>query len=356
MVPGPEIKVPSHFSTNTKTTTTAARIKRFGAKKAVKPLPGTANYVSNPRPPKGHLRPSTLGELPISINSNKDPRFVLYGDLYFQDDTFGVPPVNKVKGFTHYNVAFWMATSGPADNALAWTQATDEQRKKIKKAYNDAGIKLMVSAFGATDTPQTGAGLGNATKTANRLADFVRKYNFDGVDVDYEEMDHFAQGKSVPWLVTLTKQLRRRLPRDQGYLLTHAPIAPWFSKQIYKDGGYTEVHKQAGEDVDFYNVQFYNQGKDAYTSCDGLIWEGPKEWPSTSLFELAKYSHIPLDKLVIGKPALPTDAANGYVSKHDLGKCAQEAEKEGWKAGLMWWEYSKSFSAEQLKRVLFHWS
>lgn len=138
MVPGPEIKVPSHSSTPIKTNATAARIKRLGVKKAVKPLPGTANYVSNPRPPKGHLRPSTLGELPISINSNKDPRFVLYGDLYFQDDTFGVPPVNKVKGFTHYNVAFWMATSGPADNALAWTQATDEQRKKIKKAYNDA--------------------------------------------------------------------------------------------------------------------------------------------------------------------------------------------------------------------------
>ena len=46
----------------------------------------------------------------------------------------------------------------------------------------------MISAFGATDTPQSGKGLGNATKTANRLADFVIKYGFDGVDVDYEEM------------------------------------------------------------------------------------------------------------------------------------------------------------------------
>lgn len=38
----------------------------------------------------------------------------------------------------------------------------------------------------------------------------------------------------------------------------------------------------------------YNQGRSAYVTCDGLIWEGPKDFPSTSVFEIAKYvSHPP---------------------------------------------------------------
>lgn len=49
--------------------------------------------------------------------------------------------------------------------------------------YNDKGIKLLISAFGATEFP-TSAGK-DPIVTANSLGDFVLKNNVDGVDIDW---------------------------------------------------------------------------------------------------------------------------------------------------------------------------
>lgn len=222
-----------------------------GARLAMRPQPGSGNYVSDPKrqPP---LHPDGSG-FAGSVDASK-ARFVVYNDLYANTDKYGTPDPAKLGGFTHFNIAFWTAKDGPQDNAAQWTRATDEERRRHKKQYNDAGIKLMVSAFGATDRPQSGPGLGNATKTANRLADFVLSHQLDGVDVDYEEIDTFANGRAVPWLIALTKQLRRRLPKDK-YLISHAPVAPWFAASVYKDGGYVTINREVGDDIDFYNVQ-----------------------------------------------------------------------------------------------------
>lgn len=63
-----------------------------------------------------------------------------------------------LKGFNRLILSFFMATipadfskagtTGAVDKALAWT--TYPERKTLKKAYADAGIKVMVAAFGAT--------------------------------------------------------------------------------------------------------------------------------------------------------------------------------------------------------------
>jgi chitinase len=42
----------------------------------------------------------------------------------------------------------------------------------------------MVSAFGSTDTPTTSGE--DPTKLAETMAAWVKKYNLDGIDVDYE--------------------------------------------------------------------------------------------------------------------------------------------------------------------------
>lgn len=86
-------------------------------------------------------------------------------------------------------------------------------------------------------------------------------------------------------------------------------------------------------------MQFYNQGKGNYDTCDGLIWESTDTWPSTSLFEIVKYGGVSQDKLVIGKPAATNDASDGYMTKQALGQCYQQALENGWKGGLMFWEY-----------------
>ena len=61
---------------------------------------------------------------------------------------------------------------------------TDAQRSLVKSQYAAAGIKLVVSVFGSTDVPtSTGA---DPVTTANTVATWVKRYDLDGVDVDYE--------------------------------------------------------------------------------------------------------------------------------------------------------------------------
>lgn len=76
--------------------------------------------------------------------------------------------------------------------ARAWASLNDTERSIIKSQYAAAGITLLVSAFGATDVPTT-MGV-DPVATANAMAAWVRQYQLDGIDVDYEDLDAFAKG------------------------------------------------------------------------------------------------------------------------------------------------------------------
>lgn len=45
----------------------------------------------------------------------------------------------------------FLLTTGPADQALEWTDLTADQRSTIKSQYSAAGISLIVTAFGTTE-------------------------------------------------------------------------------------------------------------------------------------------------------------------------------------------------------------
>lgn len=261
------------------------------------------------------------------------PRFVVYGDEWVDSQSYGAPPYWNISGFNVFNLAFWTVKYGVADNAAKFAAKSTSDKQWFKSRYAGAGIKLMVSAFGATDTPQS---LGkNATALGKSIANFVKTNGLDGVDVDYEEMQLFAQGKSADWLIELTRSLRKQLP-SPDYIITHAPVAPWFNKQMYPKG-YAYIHQQVGDLIDWYNIQFYNQ--DTYTTCDSLIWNSDDVFPLTSLFEINKYAGVPLDKLVVGKPAVQEDADNGFMKPSVLGGCLKIAVQNGWNAGAMFWQY-----------------
>lgn len=104
----------------------------------------------------------------------------------------GVPGYANKNPYNYYALSFWL-TSGPVDLVLVWAQASkyfswignDTQviQKKFKKAYNDAGKRILISAFGATEFPTTEGK--QPVKTANDFADFVLANNLDGVDIDW---------------------------------------------------------------------------------------------------------------------------------------------------------------------------
>ncbi|KAG0709372.1 glycoside hydrolase family 18 protein [Suillus ampliporus] len=258
------------------------------------------------------------------------PHFVIYSDEWVSGEN-GPPAVSEITGYNVFALSFWLI-SGPADQAEEWVLIDNATRASIISSYHDAGISLVVSAFGSTDAP-TSEGY-DPTTIANDLAAFVLEYDLDGVDIDYEDFNamNAMNGSAETWLTTFTTALRAQLPLGQ-YILTHAPVAPWFSTQ-YTSGAYLTVNKNVGSLIDW----FYNQGTTEYTTCSGLLTASSTTWPNTALFQIAA-AGVSLDKLVIGKPATTADANNGYMNTTLLAQCVDEAYQQGWDAGVMVWEF-----------------
>ena len=145
-------------------------------------------------------------------------------------------------------------TSGAADCVKLWSdpikffgpdsqfgKTKQEIQQNLKKRYNDAGVKIMISAFGSTDFP-TSAGKDPVT-TAKQLSAFVLSNNLDGVDIDWEDNGAMEAGKGEDWLIKFTNQLRGDLP---NHIISHAPQGPYFCKEFYKNGAYVTVNQQVG--------------------------------------------------------------------------------------------------------------
>ncbi|KAI0830256.1 chitinase [Trametes gibbosa] len=258
------------------------------------------------------------------------PKFVIYTDNTIDGGTV-LPPLDQIQGFNVVNLAF-LLTSGPADQAAHWAALPAEQRQTLKQQYNAVGISLVVSAFGETEHPTSQ----DPIKVANDLAQFVLNTDLDGIDIDYEEFELVVQqpGVGEAWVATLTQTLRQQLPQGQ-FILSHAPVGPWFSPGFCPGGCYLTVDKNVGHLIDWYNIQFYNQSPSpGYEDCETLLNSTP-----SSLFAIQK-SGIDVSKLVIGKPGTDGDVTNGgLIDPATLGTCVQQAVAGGWNAGVMAFQF-----------------
>uniref|UniRef100_A0A6B2LFD3 GH18 domain-containing protein n=1 Tax=Arcella intermedia TaxID=1963864 RepID=A0A6B2LFD3_9EUKA len=164
-----------------------------------------------------------------------------------------------------------------------WGKTTPEIQKNWMNIYHKAGIKVLVSAFGATDFPTTDGR--NAIDVANSLAAFVKANNLDGVDLDYEDNGAMNQGKGEKWICDCTQRLRQLLPAP--YIITHAPQGPYFmGPPSYPSGGYTAVEKTCGSGIDWYNIQFYNQDTTKYDTFTSIFMSSDGWASGTSVSEI----------------------------------------------------------------------
>jgi hypothetical protein len=68
------------------------------------------------------------------------------------------------------------------------------------------------------------------------------------------DMGAMNSDQAEAWLITFQKELRSLLPSP--YIISHAPVAPWFtSANDYASGAYVKVHAEVGDTIDFYNIQ-----------------------------------------------------------------------------------------------------
>jgi len=262
----------------------------------------------------------------------------------------GVPGYAHNSSYNVINLSFWL-TAGCADVALVWADAfkyvssdnpwggsTQAVQAAWLQLYHKRGIKVLVSAFGSTEFP-TSSGV-DPVKCGTDLANFVKTNQLDGVDLDWEDNAAMEAGKGEAWLISITKTLRNLLPKSQGYIISHAPQAPYFmGTSKYPNGGYLTIDKAVGDMIDFYNIQFYNQGTSTYDTYNTLFKESNGWATGTSVEELVAKG-IPLSRIVIGKPVTTGDADNtGYVQVDTLQGIFRTGRGSGWSSGFMGWQY-----------------
>ncbi len=165
------------------------------------------------------------------------PKFVLYSASAVGEDV--LPPLDQVEGFNVVYVSFtpyissmiltlalarnlaFLQCDGAHDQALNWANLAAPKRKQLKADYNDAGIALLVTAFGADDLPTTDGR--DPAAIADTMARFVLDNDLDGIDVDYEELQLVLAkpGAGETWVSKFTQTLRTHLPKGQ-FILSHA--------------------------------------------------------------------------------------------------------------------------------------
>jgi len=262
----------------------------------------------------------------------------------------GIPGYAHNSSYNVINLAFWM-DSCPADAATVWANAytyvssdnpwgksNSEVQQAWRQKYNSAGIKILVSAFGSTEFPTSGGV--DPVACGNKLADFVKANNLDGVDLDWEDNAAMEAGKGEAWLISITKTLRAALPKSEGYIISHAPQAPYFmGAPKYPNGGYLTIDKAVGDLIDFYNIQFYNQDTSTYDSYETLFQTANGWATGTAVHELMSKG-IPASRILVGKPITSGDGTNtGYVPVNNLASIFSQAKGNGWNSGFMGWQY-----------------
>eukprot|EP00919_Chromeraceae_sp_WS-2016_P023289 GHVR01055359.1.p1 GENE.GHVR01055359.1~~GHVR01055359.1.p1 ORF type:complete len:166 (+),score=16.54 GHVR01055359.1:1497-1994(+) len=158
------------------------------------------------------------------------------------------------------------------------------------------------------------------------------------------------KGIGEAWLITFTRKLREMLP---DHIITHAPQAPYFCCEHYKNDSYCKVDKEVGHMIDFYTVQFYNQGpSNRYDTYETLFEKSGGYFPGTSVKEMIAKG-VPSEKIVVGKPVTQANVMNtGLMDLDRLGEAVTRAYNElGWYGGVMFWQYSSDISGTGIKKA-----
>ncbi len=272
------------------------------------------------------------------------PRYVIY---YNSEAS----PAGKLIGLPYSHVILSFVTL-PANGAQGLSLVVDPRLDaplKIVERLQADGKKVLIS-FGGGDMKLEAyrPAVGHEAELADELSAFVQKHGLDGIDLDFEatgalrhpRQDGAFDGKA--FLIALTKALRQSLPA--GKLITHAPQAPYLDPNWHK-GPYIEILKEAGAQIDWITVQYYNNPDFDLPVGPHLVGAASDPFP-------ASYSGIvgggpgfawPPEKTLVGLPVYAADAANGHqppkIVQDDILKplVARFGAKFG---GLTGWQFS----------------
>lgn len=212
------------------------------------------------------------------------------------------------------------------------------------------GKKIMISFGGGLSTNADYVPIiGHEAELAARLSDFVRKYDLDGVDIDFEVSEAFHTERPAgvvdgrQFLIKLTAALRKRLPAPR-YLISHAPQPPYLDKN-WHGGPYLDVIEHVGNDIDWLAVQYYDNPGFDFPTASHVVGSGKSPFVTSyiSLVEHPSGPQWPSAKLLVGKPVYKADAASGHMAPTEVVEQIVTPLKQRYGdafGGLMGWQFS----------------
>ncbi len=161
---------------------------------------------------------------------------------------------DKYQGYTDIIFAFWQdptsGVSGAVEAVIKQPEILNFLKSKNKKCILAAGGANLQNPLQF-----------NAQKFGTDLANFAINHNFDGVDLDIENLTVPPTIAEINWLVDATKAVKAI---NEDLLISHAPQATYFTN----NGGYSLVEQDTNGIIDYFNIQYYNQGTWEYQTYD----------------------------------------------------------------------------------------
>ncbi|KAL8932048.1 MAG: hypothetical protein Q9216_006985 [Gyalolechia sp. 2 TL-2023] len=229
---------------------------------------------------------------------------------------------------THIIVAAIHLNSAPGDITLNNDPPSSPQNDTLWSEVailQDCGISVLGMLGGAAKGTFTRLDCHDEGQFEARytpLRDMLRKFRFDGIDLDVEEE------MSLNGVIRLVDRLKADF--GEGFMVTMAPVATALQGKRHLSGfDYEALEVLRGKSIDWYNVQFYNN------------------WGS-----LADYGEIvgrgwSPEKIVAGVLTHPRNG-HGWVGTDYLGRSLRLLREVYPRlGGLMGWEYFNAITKEE---------
>lgn len=282
---------------------------------------------------------------------------VVYMDQWSNDFDNDIYPVFQSilkTGVTHIILCFIIQpeTASPfqvvdAINGFI-SLSTPDQQSKLLKLMDQYNARLMISFGGASSVPCPfdvilDSYYKDPKTLASGLVDIAKKHGFHGIDLDVEHLiGKYYKGqcpdgevtqetdpeKISTYLADVSIEIKRS---DPSLIVSHAPQYPYFGPSYFEV--YSLVEQKAKDAIDFYNIQYYNNGD---TSTYDLVFK--QNDFKAAVAQLIP--NIPIEKIVVGKSIQGGEVMDLDIFASWIQTASTDDSLNDWihKGGVMIWE------------------